>query len=214
MSGIKMVTNPLLEHYVGVIRDVRTDKNEFARSIENILYLMSKDITSHVGTEKRVVSSPLAETEVAYFSDKILLIPILRAGMSMLEPLKKIIPLATFGYVGISRSQEENGEFKANVYYCNLPPNLHEFKVYILEVVVATGSTVKYAINHLLEAGVAEDNISIVSIISSKVGLDVLLKLYPRLSVFTCAIDSHLNDHGYIVPGLGDAGNRYNGYDC
>jgi uracil phosphoribosyltransferase len=212
MKDIRVVSNPLIEHYVGVIRDVGTCKNEFGRSIENIVYLMSKDITSHIGTEKRVVSSPLAETEVAYFSDKILVIPILRAGMSMLEPLKRVIPMADFGYVGIRRTRVDD-EFVPDVYYRHLPSNLSDYKVYILEVVVATGSSVNYAINDLLQAGVPEGNISLISIISSKIGLDRMQKKYPQVSIFTCAIDEILTDKGMIVPGLGDAGNRYNGYD-
>jgi uracil phosphoribosyltransferase len=212
MKGVRIVSSPLIEHYVGIIRDVQTCKNEFGRSIENIIYLMSNDITGHVGTEKRMVSSPLAETEVAYFSDKIMIVPIMRAGLAMLEPLRRVIPTADFGYVGIRRTRGPAGEFIPEVYYQHLPIDMKDYKVYLLEVVVATGSSVNYAVNHLLEEGVPEDRISLISIISSKVGLGRLQERFPQMNIYTCVIDEILTDQGMIVPGLGDAGNRFNGY--
>jgi len=218
MNEVIQVQNPLIDHYVGVIRDEKTGKCDFAIAIENIVYLMSSSITGNIGTAKKTVKTPMADTEVAYFIDKILVIPILRAGLAMFEPIRKLVPQATFGYVGIKRKQEQSDDsalpnFSADMYYCNLPPNLHEFRVIILDIVVATGSTVEYVINHLLEQGVPQEKISLASIISSQEGISVLQAKFPKVQMLTCALDPILTDEGMIVPGLGDAGNRYNGYD-
>ena len=205
------VSNPLISHYVGELRDINTDKNAFANAIENIVYLMSSQITSNIECGTKKVSTPLADTEVAYFFDKVLIIPILRAGMAMFEPMKRILPHAAYGYIGIQRV-EKDGQLVADMYYCNLPSNLQDYKVYILEIVVATGVTVKHTVDYLLEQGVKCENISLVSIISSKYGVEELGSKYPQLNMITCEIDETLTDKGYIVPGLGDAGDRYNGY--
>jgi len=218
MKGIIQVSNPLIDHYVGVIRDENTCKNDFVQAVECIVSLMSFSITGNVNTAKKRVQTPVAEADIAYFFDKILIIPILRAGLAMFDPVKKVLPMATFGYVGIKRMGDkvrdgENMGFEADMYYCNLPPNLHEYKVIILDVLIATGSTVDYAIEYLGKEGVPQENISVVSIISSRPGLENLQSKFPNVKIFTCEIDDILNEKGYIVPGLGDAGNRYNGYD-
>jgi len=208
------VSNPLIDHYLGVIRDEQTGKNEFAQAIESIVYLMSSSITGNIGTAKKTVKTPLADTEVAYFFDKILVIPILRAGLAMFEPVKRIIPSATFGYLGIKRNQSGTGskDFSADMYYCNLPPNLDEYKVLMLDVVVATGVSTKHCIDYLIERGVKEENITLASLICASEGIEKIRDNYPSMDLFTCAIDEVLTEKGYILPGLGDAGDRYNGY--
>ena len=218
MNNINIVSNPLISHYVGVIRDENTCKNDFVQAVECIVSLMSFSVTGSVNTATKQVMTPVAACDVAYFFDKILIIPILRAGLAMFDPIKRVLPMATFGYVGIKRVGEKvtdgnNMGFEADMYYCNLPPNLSEYKVIILDVVVATGSTVDYAVEYLGKQGVTQENISLVSIISSRPGIENLQKKFPKLNIFTCEIDDILNEKGYIVPGLGDAGNRYNGYD-
>jgi len=218
MKSVVQVSNPLIDHYVGVIRDENTCKNDFVQAVECIVSLMSFSITGNVNTAKKRVLTPVAEADIAYFFDKILIIPILRAGLAMFDPIKRVLPMATFGYVGIKRVGErvtggDNMGFEADMYYCNLPPNLDEYKVIILDVVIATGSTVDYAIEYLGTQGVPQENIQLVSIIASRPGLENLQKKYPDVDIFVCKIDEILNEKGYIVPGLGDAGNRYNGYD-
>lgn len=213
MKDIVILSNPLIDHYLGVIRDEQTGKNEFGQAIESIVYLMSSSITGNIGVSTKSVKTPLAETNVAYFFDKILVIPILRAGLAMFEPIKRIIPSATFGYVGIKRSHAAAiKDITADMYYCNLPPNLSEYKVILLDVVVATGVSTSYCVDYLIGKGVKEENITLASIIVSSEGIDKVNSTYPKMEIFTCAIDDVLTDNGYIVPGLGDAGDRYNGY--
>lgn len=213
MKGIIKMSNPLIDHYLGVIRDEQTGKNDFAQSIESIVYLMSFNITGNIGTAVKTVKTPLAETDVAYFFDKILVIPILRAGLAMFEPIKRIIPDATYGYVGIKRSHAPvRKDITADMYYCNLPDNLCEYKVILLDVVVATGVSTSHCVDYLIERGVKEENIILASIIVSREGIEKVNAAYPKMEIFTCAIDEVLTDNGYIVPGLGDAGDRYNGY--
>ncbi|MCL2753606.1 MAG: uracil phosphoribosyltransferase [Defluviitaleaceae bacterium] len=213
MKDITIVSNPLIDHYLGVIRDEQTGKNDFGQAIESIVYLMSSNITGNIGTATKTVKTPLAETSVAYFFDKILVIPILRAGLAMFEPVKRIIPSATFGYVGIKRSHASAvKDITADMYYCNLPNNLHEYKVILLDVVVATGVSTSHCVDYLIERGVKEENITLASLICSREGVNKVNAAYPKMEIFTCAIDEVLTDNGYIVPGLGDAGDRYNGY--
>ncbi|MCL2236534.1 MAG: uracil phosphoribosyltransferase [Defluviitaleaceae bacterium] len=208
--AVSQTRNPMIDHYVGVIRDKSTGKGDFANAIENIVYLMSQDITGNIGTERKKVMTPVAEADVAYFFDKVLVVPILRAGMAMFEPLRRLLPMATFGYMGIRRTHCE-GEFQADMYYRSLPDDLAEHKVILTEVIVATGSTIDYTIDHLLKDGVAQENITLACIIASKMGVDMLIEKYPKINILACAIDEKLNEKGYIVPGLGDAGDRYNG---
>ena len=212
MKKVKQVKGPLISHFTGIIRNKETEKNEFAAAIENIVYLMSNEITGDVKIKPIKVLTPIAEADVAYFFDKILLIPVLRAGMAMFEPMRRILPLSTSGYIGIKRV-DDGENFAADMYYCNLPPNLPEFKVFILDVVVATGSSIDFVVKHLISQGVSPENINLISIISSKKGLENLSEEFPDINIYTCEIDEVLNEKGYIVPGLGDAGNRYNGYD-
>ncbi|MCL2855833.1 MAG: uracil phosphoribosyltransferase [Defluviitaleaceae bacterium] len=208
--AVLRVNNPLINHYVGIIRDKQTSKNDFAAAIENIVYLMSHHITGNFATATKKVQTPIAEADVAYFFDKVLVVPILRAGMAMFEPLRRVLPDATYGYMGIRRKQEGD-EFLADMYYCSLPNDLPAHKVILTEIVVATGSTIDFTIAHLLKEGVAEENITIACIIASKPGADMLFDKYPKISIVACAVDEILNEKGYIVPGLGDAGDRYNG---
>ncbi|MCL2397540.1 MAG: uracil phosphoribosyltransferase [Defluviitaleaceae bacterium] len=208
MENVYLVENPLVDHYVGVIRDEKTEKNEFSNAIENIVYLMSSKITGDVALSHRSINTPMAETTVAYFFDKILIVPILRAGLAMFEPIRKVMPHSTSGYIGIKR----NPDTSAQMYYENLPADLHGYRVILLEVVIATGNTLDFAINHLINSGVNPEKISIASIISSRKGLENLMQKYPGISAVTCAIDEILDENGMIIPGLGDAGDRYNGY--
>ena len=149
----------------------------------------------------------------ASFSEKVLIIPILRAGLAMLEPLKKVIPNTTIGYIGMKRKVDETtSEIWADMYYCNLPTDLREYKILMLDIVIATGSSVIPAIDHLIDRGADQENISVVSIVAARPGLENLRNSFANINLSTCAIDDMLNEHGYIVPGLGDAGDRYNGY--
>jgi len=212
MGRLIEVNSPLVKHYIGIIRDVESDKNTFSSAIENLAYLMLPQITSDLLLTEKRIQTPLTETTVASFYDKVLLIPILRAGLALLEPLKKVIPDTAVGYIGMKRGTNADG-ITADMYYENLPPNLHEYNIMILDCIIATGSSIALAINHLKQYGVAEKKISVISVMSARPGLDSLCSQFPDITIATCQIDEKLNEKGFIVPGLGDAGNRYNGYD-
>ena len=212
MGRLIKVGGPLVEHYIGVIRDAESDKNTFSSAIENLAYLMLPQITSDLLLTEKRIQTPLTETTVAYFYDKVLLIPILRAGLALLDPLKRVIPDTAVGYIGMKRYENADG-ITADMYYENLPPNLGEYKIMILDCIIATGSSIALAIEHLKKYGVSEEKISVISVMAAKPGLDSLYNQFPGITIATCQIDEKLNEKGFIVPGLGDAGNRYNGYD-
>jgi len=213
MDNFTLINGSIIDHYVGIIRDKNSCKSTFSNAIENIMYLMIPDITSGFASSPKKVLTPMAEAVAASFSERVLIIPILRAGLAMLEPLKKVIPNTTFGYIGMKRKTDEvTGEIRADMYYCNLPSGLAGCKVLMLEVVIATGSSLIPAIEHLISNGAKQEDISVVSIISARPGLEVLHKAFPDIRLFACAVDDALDENGYIIPGLGDAGDRYNGY--
>ena len=208
MTNVHLVKTPLIDHYVGVIRDESTNKNDFANAIENIVYLMSSQITSDVELGYKRVNTPIAETTVAYFFDKVLIIPILRAGLAMFEPMRRILPMSTCGYIGIKRLPD----LTADMYYCNLPPDLASYRIVLLETVIGTGSTLDCTIEYLMAQGVDPKKLSVASIICARKGLEDLAAKHSDVSFVVSAIDEILDERGYIVPGLGDAGDRYNGY--
>jgi len=208
VTNVHLVKTPLIDHYVGVIRDELTNKNDFATAIENIVYLMSSHITSDVELGYKRVNTPVAEATVAYFFDKILVIPILRAGLAMLEPIRKILPMSICGYIGIKRLPD----LTADMYYRNLPPNLADYRVVLLETVIGTGSTLDCTIEYLISEGVDPKKLSVASIICARKGLEELAAKHKDVNFVVAAIDEILDERGYIVPGLGDAGDRYNGY--
>ena len=212
MQNFIKVDSPLVKHYISVIRDKNSNKNEFSDGIENLVYLMLPQITNGLMLSETRINTPLTETSGYFFADKVLLIPVLRAGLAMLDPIKKIIPQTAVGYIGMRR--EESGKtITAEMYYENLPPNLDSYKIMLLDCIIATGVSLIHTIKHLIDKGANQKNISIVSIMMAQPGLDALLAEFPEITIATCQVDEILNEKGYIVPGLGDAGNRYNGYD-
>jgi len=213
LDGVTLVENPLISHYMGIIRDRESDKNAFSNAIEALVYLMIPEITNDLKTSEKAILTPLAEARVDYFCENVLIIPILRAGMAMLEPLKRIIPNTVFGYFGMKRvTDSATSAIYAEMHFSNLPPNLGDYQIMILDIVIATASSISRAIENLLALGAKQENIQIVGILAARPGIEILQKHFPKINISVCAIDEKLDENGYIVPGLGDAGDRYNGY--
>ena len=203
------ITNPLICHYIGKIRDKTTQTKEFNEAIRNLVYLMAGDISKNFGTTEKIITTPIEETNSIEIKSNICLIPILRAGLALLEPMRQILPESSCGYMGAKRKYSSEGESKADIYFSNLPPNFKECKIYLLEVVLASGTTLKKAIQYLLDLGASAKNIHIVSLITCDAGIKNITQLSSDLHIYYCAKDGLRESDGYLVPGLGDAGDRF-----
>ena len=201
---ITVLTHPLIQHKLTILRDKDTGVKIFREVVGEIAMLMCYEATRGLPLEDIEVITPVAATKSKSVSGKKLaLVPILRAGLGMVEGMLNLVPSAKVAHIGIYRDTET---LEPVEYYCKLPPDISERDCFILDPMLATGGTAAAAAQYLKEAGAR--SIKLLTILSAPPGIDKLTREHPDVDVFTCAIDSYLNDHGYIVPGLGDAGDR------
>jgi len=206
-SQVTVVEHPLVAHKLSLMRDVTTPSAEFRRLLRETSLLLGYELLRDIPTEKRRVETPITTVEAPVISGtKIVFVPILRAGMGLLDGLLDLVPTARVGHVGLYRNPET---LAAVEYYAKLPVDISSSIVIILDPMLATGNTTIAAIDRLLETG-AKD-IRVLSLLSAPEGLAAVARVHPEIRIFTAAVDSHLDEHGYIVPGLGDAGDRIYG---
>jgi uracil phosphoribosyltransferase len=201
------VTHPLVRHKLGLLRDVHTDTEMFRRLVNELTLLLTYEATKDMGLEEIEVETPL-EWTTAYRipGKKVAVCPILRAGMGMLDGVLSLIPVARVGFIGLYRNEET---LEPVEYYVKLPADVAERDVLLLDPMLATGNSTAHAVTLLKNAGAA--NVSLISLIAAPEGIRRIEEGHPDVNVFTASIDSHLNEKGYIVPGLGDAGDRLYG---
>ena len=192
-----VTTHPFLRHKVSVIRDRDTSKKTFKEAVDEISMLMAYEVTADVRTEEYEVATPLERT-TGYRVDgtRITLVPVLRAGLGMVEGVLRLMPTMRVGHIGLQRSEET---LEPIDYYFKIPPNPAGSSFIVTDPMLATGGSASAAVRYLKEAG-AED-IRLMCIVAA-------LDDHPDVTVYTAALDRALNDHGYILPGLGDAGDR------
>ena len=201
---ITVLTHPLIQHKLTILRDKDTGVKIFREVVGEIAMLMCYEATRGLPLEDIEVITPVAATKSKSVSGKKLaLVPILRAGLGMVEGMLNLFPSAKVAHIGIYRDTET---LEPVEYYCKLPPDISERDCFILDPMLATGGTAAAAAQYLKEAGAR--SIKLLTILSAPPGIEKLTREHPDVDVFTCAIDGYLNDHGYIVPGLGDAGDR------
>ncbi len=206
-SQVTVVEHPLVAHKLSLMRDVATPSAEFRRLLRETSLLLGYELLRDIPTEKRRVETPITTVEAPVISGtKIVFVPILRAGMGLLDGLLDLVPTARVGHVGLYRNPET---LAAVEYYAKLPVDISSSIVIILDPMLATGNTTIAAIDRLLETGASD--IRVLSLLSAPEGLAAVARAHPEIRIFTAAIDSHLDEHGYIVPGLGDAGDRIYG---
>lgn len=199
-----VLDHPLIQHKVGIIRDRNTSVKEFRELVQEIAGLMVYEITRALSLEETEVETPISRTKVLTLSGKKLaIVPILRAGLGMVEGILRIIPNAKVGHIGLYRDPETLLPVE---YYCKLPGDIEERDIFILDPMLATGGSSSAAIDLIKKRGGRK--ITLVCLIAAPEGVALVHRNHPEVSIFTAALDSHLNDHGYIVPGLGDAGDR------
>ncbi|MGI6784455.1 MAG: uracil phosphoribosyltransferase [Aminivibrio sp.] len=196
--------HPLVQHKVSIIRDKNTPVKTFRELVQEIAGLMVYESTRNLPLVKVKVETPLTETEAyALEGKKLAIVPVLRAGLGMVDGILQIVPNAKVGHIGLYRDPETLNPVE---YYCKLPGDISERDIFILDPMLATGGSASAAISLVKEKG--GKKISLVSIIAAPEGVARVHEDHPDVDIFTAALDSHLDKNGYIVPGLGDAGDR------
>ena len=204
MSKVMVLDHPLIQHKVGVIRRKDVGTKDFRTIISEIAGLMCYEATRDLRMAEVEIETPIAKTTVKELSGrKLAVIPILRAGLGMVDGVLAMIPAAKVGHIGLYRDPETLNPVE---YYCKLPEDCGEREVFVVDPMLATGGSASAAITMLKEHGC--NNIRLMNIIAAPEGVARMQKDHPDVDIYIAALDDHLNDHGYIVPGLGDAGDR------
>ena len=204
MSKVCIFDHPLIQHKLSVLRDKNTSSKEFRELISEIAMLMCFEATRDLPLEEVTVETPVAVAKCHRLAGKKLaIVPILRAGLGMVEGMLAMIPAAKIGHIGLYRDPETLAPVE---YYCKLPSDIASREVFVTDPMLATGGSATAAITMLKEKGAKK--IHFMCIIASPEGIEKMHEVHPDVDVFVGALDDHLNEHGYIVPGLGDAGDR------
>ena len=199
-----MLDHPLLQHKLSILRDERTGVKEFREIVSEIATLECYEATRDLPTEEVEIKTPVATgTFRVLAGKKLAIVPILRAGLGMVEGILTLIPSAKVGHIGLFRDPETLEPVK---YYCKMPTDIAERDVIILDPMLATGGSASAAITFVKEYGVK--NIKLMNILAAPEGIARVRADHPDVEIYIAAVDEKLNDHGYIVPGLGDAGDR------
>ena len=203
MKGVTVIAHPLVQHNLTRLRDRRTQPQEFRRLLSEIASLMIYEATRSFGVKKISVQTPLAPAAGSQLEREVVLVPVLRAGLGMMDSILELIPHARVGFIGLKR---EETTLRAMFYHKSFPKNLGQFEVVLIDPMLATGGSAVAAIDLLLEQGAK--HIRLVNLVAAPEGIRMMQRNHPRVPIFTAAIDKKLNERGYIVPGLGDAGDR------
>ena len=204
MSNITITNHPLIQHKLSILRDKNTASKEFRALIGEIAMLMCYEATRDLPLEDVQVETPVAMANCKRISGKKLaVVPILRAGLGMVDGMVSMMPNVKVGHIGLFRDPETLEPVK---YYFKMPPDIKERDAIVVDPMLATGGSASAAISFLKEAGVR--HIKLMSVIGAPEGVKKMQEDHPDVDIFVAALDDHLNDHGYIVPGLGDAGDR------
>ena len=204
MSNVVVMTHPLIQHKIGVIRRVGTGSRDFRAMISEIASLITYEATKDLKLQDVEIETPICKTTVKELAGKkMAVIPILRAGLGMVEGMLAMIPSAKVGHIGLYRNEET---LEPVEYYCKVPADCSERDVFVVDPMLATGGSSVAAIQMLKERGV--QNIRFMCIIAAPEGVKRMQEAHPDVDIYIGALDDHLNEKGYIVPGLGDAGDR------
>lgn len=204
MSKVCVFDHPLILHKLSIMRDKGTSVKEFRELVSEIAMLMCYEATRDLPTEEVQIETPVAPCTVKRIAGKKLaVVPILRAGLGMVDGMVSMIPNAKVGHIGLFRDPETLEPVK---YYFKMPPDIEERDVIVVDPMLATGGSASAAISFIKETGVK--HIKLMCIIGAPEGVQRMQEDHPDVDIYVAALDDHLNDHGYIVPGLGDAGDR------
>ena len=203
MKLVTVITHPLVRHNLTRLRDKRTGPQEFRRVLSEVTALMLYEATRSFAVSPVGVTTPLAATRGVRLQREVVLVPVLRAGLGMLDSILQLIPHARVGFIGLKR---EETTLRATSYHKSLPPDLSQFEVILIDPMLATGGSAVAAMDLLTELGAKR--VRMVNLVAAPEGIRRVRSHYPNLPIFTAAVDRKLNEKGYILPGLGDAGDR------
>ncbi len=206
MENFTIVTHPLIKQKLRYLRDKVTPSREFKKLLDEISYLMTFEITRDIEVKEVEIETPLKRTISHEISEHIAVVPILRAGLGMLDGILNLIPTAKVGFIGLYRDDES---LQPKEYYCKLPSDVDDMLVILLDPMLATGHSMGYGVDLLKEAGVK--HIKTVSIVAAPEGVEFMTRNHPDVQIYSASLDESLNSDGYILPGLGDCGDRLYG---
>ena len=203
MKGVTVIEHPLVQHYLAQVRDVRTDHAEFRRFVGQLGVFLVYEAARSVKTKTVTVKTPLAPVRASALANDVVLVPILRAGLGLLGSVLDFIPGARVGFIGLSRHEQT---LQASQYHSSLQADLRNTEVIVLDPMLATGGSAVAALKMIHERGAR--SVRLVNLVASPQGVRHVRRSFPKVPIFVAAIDQRLNEKGYIVPGLGDAGFR------
>lgn len=203
MKGVTVITHPLVQHNLTLLRDQRTGPQEFRRVLGEIAQLMLYEATRSFAVKPAAVRTPLARARGYQLLREVVLVPVLRAGLGMLDSILQLVPHARVGFIGLKR---EETTLHAMFYHKSLPADLGQSEVILIDPMLATGGSAVAALDLLAELDARR--VQLVNLVAAPEGIRRVRLHYPKLPIFTAAIDERLNNKGFIVPGLGDAGDR------
>ncbi len=206
IKNLRVVDSPLSRHKLAVLRDERTRTPDFRQAMKELALIMVAEAAGDMPTRQVQIRTPLTDTEVEEISCPVCLVPVLRAGLGMLDGALALLPTATVGFMGLQRDEETAQPVE---YYVNLPRNLDEYLVLVLDPMLATGGSLSATIGKLKQEGAAW--ISCLHAVAAVPGVERLTKEHPDVTFYAAAIDPELDERSFIVPGLGDAGDRLYG---
>lgn len=204
MKNIYVLDHPLIQHKISLLRDKNTDVKEFRELVGEISMLMGYEVTRNMPLKVVDIETPVGIAHTKVISGKKLgIVPILRAGLGMVDGMLKLLPMAKVGHIGLYRDPES---LEPVEYYCKLPVDAAEREIVVLDPMLATGGSASAAIRYIKDRGVT--NVKLMCLIASDTGIERVNKDHPDVEIYCAAVDHELNSHAYIVPGLGDAGDR------
>lgn len=203
-SRVTVISHPLIQHKLTIMRQKDTGSKDFRELLEEIAMLMCYEVTRNFQVEDIEIETPICTTKAKVLTGKkVAIVPILRAGLGMVDGMVKLVPAAKVGHIGLYRDPETLMPVE---YYCKLPSDIEERDVIITDPMLATGGSSIDAINSLKAKGAK--NIKLMCLIAAPEGIKAVLEKHPDIEIYVANVDEKLNEHGYIVPGLGDAGDR------
>jgi uracil phosphoribosyltransferase len=201
--NLRVIDHPLVQHKLSVMRDKTTPTILFRQLLHELGLLLGYEMTRDLRLEIREIETPIAAMKAPHLAGEITIVSILRAGLGLAEGLRELIPSAREGHIGVFRDPETK---EPQEYYVKLPEN--PGRAILIDPMLATGGSAVHAIDVLLERGVPVSEIRFLCLVAAPEGVQRLRDAHPQVPLITAALDSHLNEHAYIVPGLGDAGDR------
>ena len=204
---LTLIKSPFLEYKLTILRNKRTKNSLFRQTMNEISYLIAAEVLKHIKFKKIKIQTPIQNTSGNEISNPLIIVPILRAGLGLVEGFVKFLPNVEKGHIGLYRDEQT---YQPVEYLCKLP-KVNNKTILVLDPMLATGNSSSAAIDLIKERGVKVKNIKLVSLLAAPEGIKNIRKNHKDLHIFTCSLDKGLNKKKYIVPGLGDAGDRYMG---